>query len=63
MIGFLGAATVLGFDPGQLLRADPVELAALSRVASAAAEYQQRRDVALARTVVNELAHALKRGR
>jgi hypothetical protein len=44
-----------------VLRADPVELAVLVQCARSAVEHQQQRDLALARTIVRELANALKR--
>jgi uncharacterized protein YigA (DUF484 family) len=63
LIGFIGSAAVLGFDPARMLRAEPAELEVLVLAARAAAEFQAQRDTALARTVVSELAAALKRGR
>jgi hypothetical protein len=54
---------VLGFDPARMLRAEPDELEVLIAAANAAAEFQAQRDTALARTVVAELAAAMKRGR
>lgn len=51
----------LGLDPSRALRADPLELDVLARVARRAAEYQNQRDRALANAVVAELAAALKR--
>lgn len=60
---FLGSAAVLGIDPSRVLRADPYEFAVLVEAARRAAEFAQKRDLALARTVVNELGQAMKRGR
>lgn len=60
---WLGQAAVLGFDPAALVRAGPVELALMVKVVARAAEYRAERDRALARSVVSELAEALKRGR
>lgn len=54
---------MLGVDPARILRADPVELDVLVRVARAAADHQNQRDHALARMIVSELAAALKRKR
>lgn len=54
---------MLGIDPSRVLRADPYEFAVLVEAARRAAEFAQKRDLALARTVVNELGQAMKRGR
>ena len=58
----LGQAAALGIDPGQLLRADPVELPLLTAALEYAAKMHNERDEALAKRVVAELAAAMKRG-
>jgi hypothetical protein len=46
-----------------VLRADPVELVLLARIASEAARYARERDEALANRIIAELADAMKRGK
>lgn len=58
----LGHAAALGFDPGRLLRADPVERPLLEAALEHAARFVHARDEALAKRVVAELAAAMKRG-
>ena len=58
----LGQAAALGFEPGRLLRADPVERPLLEAALEHAAKLQNDRDDALAKRIVSELALAMKRG-
>jgi len=57
----LGQAAAVGIPPNLLLRADPIERELLLNAMRTAAEWQQTRDLNLARTVINEYAQALKR--
>lgn len=58
----LGQAAALGFDPGRLLRADPIERPLLEAAIEHAARFFAQRDEALAKRIVGELAAAMKRG-
>lgn len=58
----LGQAAALGFEPGRILRADPVERPILTAAVEHAARFVRERDEALARAIVAEYAAAVKRG-
>ena len=58
----LGQAAALGVDPGQILRADPIERPLLIGALEHASKLQNSRDEALAKRIVAELAAAMKRG-
>jgi hypothetical protein len=63
LITFVGQAATYGFDPMQLVRAEPLELELYVLAVHAAVEHQGERDRALARAIVGEYAAARKRGR
>jgi hypothetical protein len=56
----MGQAMALGLDPHRMLVADPVETSLLVEAVHHAAEYNDKRDEALARRIINELSRAWK---
>lgn len=57
----LAAASLVGIDPLSMLRAAPLERAALLAVLQSAGELATERDDALANRIINALARAMKR--
>ena len=64
VVDAMAAALFVGLDPFRVIdEQDPLRARLFSRVIERTAELQQKRDEALARRIINELAKSMKRGR